>query len=382
MMRHTALTVLAALALASCSHTHKVYVTNDADAAYDGQLAEMPLADVRAALGADGPFVLLDSSGAQVPYQITYDSLVVFPVTVAAASTAEYTLEPGQPVAPDTVACGALYPRRKDDLTWENDRSAFRAYGPALQATGERAFGYDIWTKSVGYPVVAKRYSDAFAKIANLHEDNGNGMDQYGVGPTLGAGTAALLDSAGAIVYPWCFDSYEILDNGPLRFTVRLTYPAAAYGTDSVRETRLISLDKGEYLNRTTVSFDGLTAPAPLAPGIVVHRQNPDGFELSAADSYMAYADPTQNPEGDNGIIYVGIVAPEADSLLMQPLADGEADAAAHLLARSTYRPADSYTYYWGSGWSKGSMPDWQTWKQYLTAFGKRIDSPLKIQIK
>jgi len=30
-------------------------------------------------------------------------------------------------------------------VAWENDRIAFRTYGPALQATGEKAVGYDIW---------------------------------------------------------------------------------------------------------------------------------------------------------------------------------------------------------------------------------------------
>ena len=46
----------------------------------------------------------------------------------------------------DVVACGRQYPERLDDVAWENDRAAYRAYGPALQEKGERAFGYDIWT--------------------------------------------------------------------------------------------------------------------------------------------------------------------------------------------------------------------------------------------
>ena len=48
----------------------------------------------------------------------------------------------------DVVACGRQYPERLDDVAWENDRAAYRAYGPALQEKGARAFGYDIWTKS------------------------------------------------------------------------------------------------------------------------------------------------------------------------------------------------------------------------------------------
>lgn len=81
-------------------------------------------------------------------------------------------------------------------------------YGPALQATGERAFGYDVWVKSVREPVVEARYAselnpETMEQIAKLkktnpqaadelyrsvsyHVDHGNGLDCYKVGPTLG----------------------------------------------------------------------------------------------------------------------------------------------------------------------------------------------------
>ncbi len=72
-------------------------------------------------------------------------------------------------------------------------------------------------------------------------------------------GTAALLDSAGNIVYPYCYESYEILDNGPLRFTVSLRYaPLSVDGDSAVIEERMISLDKGSWLNRTSVTYTGL----------------------------------------------------------------------------------------------------------------------------
>ena len=106
--------------------------------------------------------------------------------------------------------------------------------------TGERAFGYDIWTKyNTTEPVVEARYegelnSDMKAKIAELgktdpkaaqelyrsvsyHVDHGNGLDCYKVGPTLGGGTTALM-AGDTIVYPYCYATQEILDNGPFAF--------------------------------------------------------------------------------------------------------------------------------------------------------------------
>lgn len=374
--------LLLPMALASCDSRHTIEVCNDSDIARNGEIAQVALSEIRKAVG-QGSFVITDGESAEVPYQITYDSLVIFPATVAANSTVIYNVAPGVPSQVDTVACGAFYERRKDDLTWENDKAAYRAYGPALQASGERAFGYDVWTKSVGHPVVAKRYRDAFAKVASFHEDHGEGMDVYTVGPTLGAGTAALVDSLGDIRYPWCFESYEILDNGPLRFSVRLTYPSGAFGCDSaVRESRLISLDSGEFLNRTEVSFDGLSGKATVAPGIVVHRHNPDGYVLDNENSFMACADLTDNPDGQNGVIYIGVVAPQADTVVLRQMDKPEGDAVAHLLAKSGYNPGEAYVYYWGSGWSKGFMPDWEQWTDYLADFGRRMGHPLKVSVK
>lgn len=231
-------------------------------------------------------FFLTDEEGTQVPYQLTYDRKLLFPATVAPGATARYCLHKGIPAKVDTVACGRYYAERADDIAWENDKAAYRAYGPALQRRGERAYGYDVFTKSVPYPVVEERYKrelnpDAWAEIKELqaagkkqeadsliriisyHVDHGNGMDCYSVGPTLGGGTAALMVDS-ALVYPYCYKEYEILDNGPLRFTVKLVFHPQVVGRDSsVVETRIISLDKGTYFNRTQVSYSGLSASLP-----------------------------------------------------------------------------------------------------------------------
>lgn len=357
--------------LAACSPSHVIEVGNPT-ALDREEIVEIDLDAVRAVRG-DAPFRLLDSYGFEVPYQVTHDKKVVFPVAVAAHGTAEIRIASGTPVPADTVACGAFYPERKDDLAWENDRGAYRVYGPALQASGERAYGYDIWTKSVAQPIVRERYIAAFTKDVDFHVDHGNGMDVYTVGPTLGGGTAALVDTVGNIVYPRCFSGYEILDNGPLRFTVRLDYESG--------ETRRITLDAGEYLNKTCVYFAN-PSQSVIAPGIVIHRQNPDGYELSPDNGYMAYADLTDNADNGNGVIFIGVVTPEVDSMLNMPLDVPQGDAIGHILAKKRFKPDDSYVYYWGSGWSKGAMPDWPSWKKYLAEFNIRVNNPLTVNIK
>ena len=43
-------------------------------------------------------------------------------------------------------------------------------------------------------------------KELSYHIDHGHGMDCYAVGPTLGAGVAALMVDD-SIIYPWCYKS-------------------------------------------------------------------------------------------------------------------------------------------------------------------------------
>ena len=103
-------------------------------------------------------------------------------------------------------------------------------------------------------------------------------MDCYNVGPSLGAGTTALLVDS-AIVYPYCYKDVEILDNGPLRFTAQLVFnPIKVNNNLNVIETRIISLDKGSYLNKTKIKYSGLSDSETIVSGIVLHSQNPDGY--------------------------------------------------------------------------------------------------------
>ena len=261
---------------------------------------------------------------------------------------------------PVTV-CGEIRPDRKDDLVWENEFSGYRAFGPALQAAGERAFGYDIFTKSVTYPVLHDRYEKALGpEKLSFHLDHGDGMDSYGVGPTLGCGTAALVDSAG-IVYPWCWQEAEILQNGPRRFRVRLTYAPVIVDGSEVVEHRVITLDSGKRLNRVDVSYEGLQNPYPIVVGIVVHAENPDGWY---ADGHvLGVADLGDRNVGQNGEMYCGAVFPGGfESSGFEPFDEPVGTAIGHVLGYSTYLPGTTFTYYFGSGWSKagiGSLSEW-----------------------
>ena len=381
--------LLAAYCLAGCSSHPEVQlsVKNPIDLPRENEIIEVPLQALAALHLQQGKRpVVLDKNNCQVPYQLTYDSLLIFPVSISGNGISHYTITTGTPQPVPTLACGKHYPERLDDLAWENDKAAYRAYGPALEQSKERSFGYDILTKSVTKPVIEERYRMHLdpANPRSYHVDHGNGMDCYSVGATLGGGTAALMPDS-VIRYPYAYRKYEILDNGPLRFTARLTYAPFALGKDTaVTETRLITLDQGSHLNRTEVTYSNLSETVSVVTGIVIHPQNPDGYSFNRKARYMAYADSTDCTTCGNGVIYVGaafVSTPENISLQWfdEKEQKEHSGALGHLLGGSSYQPGSSYTYYWGSGWSKAGIESMEAWEKYLRDYTLRLESPLHI---
>ena len=390
------------------SRTVTVTVTNPLAMERSNEMVEVSMETVTDRLGlADtAQIVVLNADGQQVPYQITYDGKVIFPAAIAVGGTATYTIQTGTPEAFDVKACGRCYPERMDDMAWENDLVAFRAYGPALQAKGERGFGYDLFTKyNTTEPMLEAMYAkeldkETLAKIAELkktdpkaaaelsrersyHIDHGYGMDCYAVGPTLGAGVAALMVND-TIIYPWCYKNQEILDNGPLRFTVKLEFtPLTVKGDSTVVETRLITLDAGSHLNKTAVSYSNLKETLPIVAGIVLHE--PDGAVVAdAANGYITYVDPTTGP--DNGKIFMGAAVPavvkDAKTVLFSEKEKKERNNTdGHVLAVSDYEPGSEYVYYWGFAWDKADIKTADAWNRYMADFAQKVRNPLTVKV-
>lgn len=405
---------IASLGFASCAdskQTMTVTVTNPLALERTGEMIEVPMNDVVAKLKLTdtAQIIVLDVNGQQVPYQLTYDEKVVFPVAVEANGVATYTIKPGSPEPFNVIACGKQYPERLDDLAWENDLAGFRAYGPALQKRGERGFGYDLFTKyNTTEPILEGLYAEELnaekrAKIAELrktdpkaaaelgraisyHIDHGYGMDCYAVGPTLGAGTSALM-VGDTIIYPYCYNTQEILDNGPLRFTVKLEFnPLVVRGDSNVVETRVISLDAGSYLNKTVISYTNLKEAKPVTTGIVLRE--PDGTIIADAENgYITYVDPTTDRSGGNGKIFVGAAFPaqvkEAKAVLFSEKEKKERGGAdGHVLAISEYEPGSEYTYYWGFAWDKAAIKTVDAWNDYMTQYAQKVRTPLMVEFK
>src|ERR1700722_17584318 len=99
---------------------------------------------------------------------------------------------------------------RYDDILWENDRTAHRIYGLALQAAEPpSSSGIDAWGKSVRWP-----YMDRQLKTGTQHEYHVEVLDFYDVKTTRGAGGLVVWqDNKLWVSRNW--KSYTILKNGP-----------------------------------------------------------------------------------------------------------------------------------------------------------------------
>jgi hypothetical protein len=191
---------------------------------------------------AETPFVVVNGKEQEVDYQVSYDGKLLIDACVTPHGTTTFTVKEGTPREMKTWVKGAMYPLRKDDVAWENDRGAYRVYGPALQQTGERSYGTDVWSKNTPELVLDQRYwiedvvmmpeverlrqenrqrGDSLYRLNSYHHDHGRGSDVYQVGATLGCGAPALMVDD-ELVYPYCFADYQMLDMGPLRMRVQL----------------------------------------------------------------------------------------------------------------------------------------------------------------
>jgi len=377
-----------------------VTVSND-EKVQRQELVEINAADVYKKLGIskDEPFIIKNALNQQVIYQKTYDGKILIDASVRPCGTAVFTITKGAPRAMKTYVTGKQYPERVDDIAWENDRTAYRIYGPALQASGEKAYGVDVWVKNTPDLEVDKRYVTELtnhAKIQQLrkegkteeamemeeattyHFDHGYGLDCYKVGPTLGCGTPALMNG-GELILPYCYKTYKILDNGPLRFTVQVSYnPVIVNKDNNVVENRIISLDKGSNFNKMVVWYDGLTVATDLAAGVVLHQENLEDIFLGK--DMVLYADPTDNPAKQNFQIYVGVLFPEGVSqtkqLMNKEVINGNSG---HAIGITNYKPGDKYTYYFGSAWSKNDVRTFNEWKLRAEEFMNALKTPLRV---
>ena len=274
--------------LASCAPTQvSIHLTNNLSIERQNETVEVLIADLPEPLSSK-----IDKIGVYDPSENNFlttqlidvdqdgkmDQLIFQP-QLAPSSQKTFHLKE-QPDKPEAVeyCFSRIVPTRIDDYTWENDKVAFRTYGPRAQALVEEgkeggiiSSGIDCWLKKVSYPVINKWYKASEEEGISYHEDHGEGLDNYHVGISRGAGGLAIKGADDQYFVSKNFTAHKTLATGPLRTLFQLDY-ADWYGPQGmIKEQKTISLDYGNNLMKIEVSIQGTDH---IAAGISLQENN------------------------------------------------------------------------------------------------------------
>ena len=271
---------------------------------------------------------------------------------------------PGSTDAPATaqkpMAYGRFVPEREDDFAWENDRVAFRVYGPGSSAQGPVS-GVDAWLKRVSYPVIDKWYAQE-KEGKSYYEDHGEGYDPYHTGSSRGVGgTAIWIDN---VPYPAAsFQKYEVISNSGDMVKFSLQY---AWDTPlgTVVEHKTISLQLGDQLYRVDSVFtlNGKPAALPVAIGLTTH----DGEALSYSNEQTGRISTWEIIDSQGLGTGVLIDAKKVQDTIR---VDSDVKDQSHIWLVTTTDDAGQLSFLAGFAWqAAGEIDSVEEWNQYLDA--------------
>ncbi|MFZ0598247.1 MAG: DUF4861 family protein [Flavobacterium sp.] len=306
--------------------------------------------------------------------------VLLFQPKISASSSKEFEIKPSDNSSTTkNINCYSRFvPERTDDYAWENNKVAFRTYGPVAQkmvedkvAGGTLTSGIDAWLKRVDYPIINKWYEKATNGTGTYHKDTGEGLDNFHVGDSRGVGGIAVkVDDK--YYFSKNFTTWKTIATGPVRTSFILTYANWDAKGKKITESKRISLDYGSYLSRFEINIKGTKS---VAAGLTLHdKKGTIGTNLK--QGWLSYWEPIDDSE-----IGTGIVAPKNTLKSFDNHITNDKDLS-NLYGNIAVKNHKAI-YYVGFGWKKGSpfqtQKDWET---YLSSFAEKINNPLVVKVK
>ncbi|MEO8253672.1 MAG: DUF4861 family protein [Flavobacterium sp.] len=270
-------------------------------------------------------------------------------------------------------------PERTDDYAWENDKVAFRTYGPDAQKRveenrpeGTLTSGIDLWLKRTDKSIINKWYAENVKSPGYYHIDHGEGHDPYQVGPSRGTGGIGIWENTKLAVSK-NFVSYKTIAVGPLRTVFELTY--APWSGYQAKETKRISLDLGSNFSKFEITLDSEKSVPNITTGITLH-DNKGEVKINKKEGWFRYAEKIDG-------IFLG------EGIVVNPKLVSDAFSDASTLKDNSnllvvMRPKENkVTYYAGFAWQKsGQVAGEADWDTLLQKQAKMVANPLRIMIK
>jgi hypothetical protein len=256
-------------------------------------------------------------------------------------------------------------PERQDDFAWENDKIAFRAYGPALQDSAEDS-GFDCWLKRVDYPIIDKWYKEN-AEGKSYHTDHGEGYDPYKVGASRGCGGLALWID-GKMVASNVFKARKVVKCEPGESVFVLSYEYKV-GSDTYTENKQISIKLGDRLFESVSTFKKngeVASNLPIAIGLVRHHET-DLVSKDISKGWMSIWEPMDDSELGTGVV----IDPERIEEFR--LLETGRKLEDHALILTKTDAGGRLEYAAGYAWKKaGEVTTLEQWNVYLADYAKR----------
>lgn len=304
------------------------------------------------------------------------NDVLLFQPKIKANSTKKYHLsisDKKQDSLP--VHCYSRFvPERTDDYAWENNRVAFRTYGPVAQKMKEEGVkggtlssGIDAWLKRVDYPIINKWYKKHTSEGGSYHEDTGEGLDNFHVGVSRGVGGIAIkVDTS--YYYSKNFISYKTISNGPIRTSFILNYKTWDANGKQIEENKHISLDYGQNLSRFEIHISGTDT---ISAGLTLHKK--DG-NTSQNKNWISYWESLDDSELGQGLVTTDDYFINSEKYMTSN--KDESNLYANLRVVN-----GKVVYYAGFGWKKSNQfKNEEEWKSYLADFSKKISNPLLVK--
>ncbi|WP_163400099.1 DUF4861 family protein [Flavobacterium fluviatile] len=282
-----------------------------------------------------------------------------------------------RPKAPE-YCYSRFVPERTDDYTWENDKVAFRVYGPTAQKMNENgnpagtlSSGVDAWFKKVNYPIIDKWYKKDLGKTGSYHKDTGEGMDAYHVGPSRGVGGIAVKRDSTYYVSK-NYTNYRTITTGPIRTSFFVEYANWNADGDEIKESHIISLDLGNNLSKFEISIEGTQ---DISAGLTLH-DNKGEITENNKNGWVSYWE----KYGDSyvGTAIVGTSNYFTDFVVYKTEQVDLSNVYANLKVKD-----GKVVYFAGFGWTGSKQFNTKKeWEDYLSKFSRKVNNPLIVTIK
>ena len=309
------------------------------------------------------------------------DRVLLFQPEMAANSAATFHINLISLKEEDSalIRCYSRFvPERTDDYAWENNRVAFRTFGPVAQKMieegvkgGTLTSGIDAWLKRVEYPIINTWYAkDAIEKGA-YHKDTGEGLDNFHVGVSRGVGGIAVKTGTTYAVSK-NFTSWKTIATGPIRTSFILDYEDWNANGEAIKERKHISLDYGQNLTKYFVELKGT---GHISIGLTLHKKDGE-ISTNSTEGWMSYWEPFDDSELGQGVV----LKDKSGLVAFDDYVSNKKDES-NLYVQSNVSGAIEY--YAGFGWKKsGQYKTKDDWNHYLSRFSKCLDNPLEVIIE